>query len=143
MAIKTIISKGKERCIFKEGIASAAITPGHLLQGLPAALAVHAGQALTAMRMFAVERDLTGDEIGDAYAQYDTVLYAVCPPGTELQAIADGSGVTAGDYVESAGDGTFQTRATDAATDDTQRGSTVGRALTTAAADARFTLEVL
>ena len=142
MAYRTVIVKGKDRCIFKEGVAGGTITPGHLLQGLPAALLVHANAAYTALAMFAVENEWLGEEIGEDYLVTEKVFYAVCPAGTEVAAIADGTGVTAGDYVESNGDGTFQVVATSAATADTARHSLVGRALTTAAADARFTLEV-
>ncbi len=142
MVHRTICVKGKERVIFKEGIAGAAITPGHLLQGLPAALIVHAVAGGTALAMFAVERGWIGEEIGDAYITSDTVVYGVFPPGSEVYAIADGAGVTAGDIIESNGDGTLQTQANDAATSQDERHSVVGRALTTAGAGARFTLEV-
>ncbi len=143
MARKTIILKGKDLVIFKEGYAGATITPGHLIEGLPASLVVHNSAAATAVPMFAVEREVTGDEIGDDYLVNETVMYGVCPPGVEVWAIADGTGVTAGDWVESNGDGTFQLVATSAATADTARHSVVGRALTTAAANARFVLEVI
>jgi len=142
MAYRTIVIKGKDRCIFKEGVAAGAITPGHLLEGLPAALLAHATAAGTALPMFAVEDELQGKEISEDYPTADNVRYAVCPAGTEVAAIADATGVTAGDVVESNGDGTFQVVATSAATADTSRHSVVGRALTTAAAGARFTLEV-
>jgi len=142
MAFRTIVTKGKDRCIFKEGVAGAGITPGHLLQGLPAALLVHAVAAGTALPMFAVEDELQGKEISVAYVATDSVRYVVAPAGTEIAAIADGTGVTAGDIVESNGDGTFQTQAASATTAQSARHSVVGRALTTAAAGARFTLEV-
>lgn len=142
MAYRTVIVKGADRCIFKEGVAAGAITPGHLLQGLPAALVVHATAAGTAWPMFAFENELEGEEISDAYASTESVRYFIAPPGTEVAAIADGTGVTAGDIVESNGDGTFQVQAVAAATANTARNSVVGRALTTAGAGARFTLEV-
>ncbi len=142
MAFRTIVTKGKDRCIFKEGFAGEILTPGHLLQGLPADLLKHAVAAGTAIAMFAVENELAGKEIGDTYADLEGVRYVIAPPGTEIAAIADGTGVTAGDIVESNGDGTFQVQAASAATAQGSRHSVVGRALTTAAADARFTLEV-
>ncbi len=142
MAHRTISVKGKDRVIFKEGIAGGVITPGHLLQGLPAALVVHAVAGGTALAMFAVELSLAGAQIDDDYADSDTVLYGVFPPGSEVYAIADGTGVTAGDIVESNGDGTFQVQASDAATDEGERHSVVGRALTTGGVGARFVLEV-
>ena len=142
MARKTICVKAKDLVIFKEGYAGGTITPGHLLQGLPAALIVHAAAAGTALPMFAVERGFTGDDIDTDYVANDTVSYGVFPPGSEVWAIADATGVTAGDIVESNGDGTFQTQAASASTAESARSSVVGRALTTAAAGARFVLEV-
>ncbi|MEE8599209.1 MAG: hypothetical protein V3S69_06855, partial [Dehalococcoidales bacterium] len=72
----------------------------------------------------------------------DTVLYAVCPPGAIVFAIADGTGVTAEDIVESNGDGTMQVQAASAATAEVARGSVVGKALDTAGPGARFRLEI-
>lgn len=142
MAYRTIVVKGKDRCIFKEGLAGEILTPGWLLQGLPADLLAHASAGGTALPMFAVENELEGKEIGDDYADLDSVRYVICPAGTEIAALADGTGVTAGDIVESNGDGTLQVQASDAATDEGERHSVVGRALTTAGPAARFTLEV-
>jgi hypothetical protein len=142
MAIKTIIVVGAEQCIRKEGIAAGVITPGHLIQGPATDLIVHADAGETAQKAFAVENEVVGKGIGDDYADNDTVLYAVMPPGSIVYAIADGSGVTAEDYVESSGDGTMLTVAAAAATADVERNSIIGKALDTAAADARFRLEV-
>lgn len=133
MAYRTIVIKGKDRCIFKEGVAAGAITPGHLLAGLPAAVTAHGTAAAAAMPMFAVEDELQGKEISEAYASTENVRYGVMPAGTELAAIASGT-VTAGEYVESAGTGALRTLAA---------GVALGRALTTATTGNRFTLEVL
>lgn len=142
MAIKTILVVGAELCIRKEGIAGGAVTPGHLVQGPVTAVIVHANAGYTAQKSFAVENEVVGNPISEAYANLDTILYAVCPPGSIVYAIASGAGVTAEDYVESTGDGTLQTVPTEAATPDTARNSVVGKALDTAAAGIRFRCEI-
>lgn len=142
MAIKTILVVGMDLCIRKEGIAGAAVTPGHLIQGPASAIIVHATAAENAQKSFAVENEVVGRDIDTDYAANDTILYAVCPPGSIVWAIADGTGVTAEDLVESAGDGTMQVLSTIASTSQDQLNRLVGKALDTAAADARFRLEV-
>ncbi len=142
MAIKTIIVVGAELAIRKEGIAAGVITPGHLVQGPDTDIVVHAGAALTAQKAFAMENEVVGGEIGTNYADNDTVLIAVMPPGSVVYAIADGTGVTAEDFVESNGDGTLQVVATSAATADTARNSLIGKALDTAGPGVRFRCEI-
>ena len=132
MAYRTIFVKGKDRVIFKEGVSAAALTPGWLIGGLPTALAVTSAAA-AALPCIVCEDELQGKEISEAFAIGDNVRYGVCPAGTEVAALADGTGVTAGDEVEAKGDGTFSTLAA---------GVALGLALTTAGAGARFTLEV-
>lgn len=142
MAIKTIIVVGAEFAIRKEGIAAGVVTPGHLVQGPDTDIVVHATAAATAQKAFAMENEVVGGEIGTDYADNDTILYAVVPPGAIVFAIADSGGVTAEDFVESAGDGTLRLVATQAATPDTERNSVIGKALDTAAAGVRFRCEI-
>ncbi|KKK77738.1 hypothetical protein LCGC14_2850570 [marine sediment metagenome] len=142
MAIKTILVVGAELSIRKEGIAGAAVTPGHLVQGPASAIIVHAGAGLSAQKSFAVENEVVGNPISEDYAANDTLLYAVCPPGSIVYAIAAAAGVTAEDFVESTGDGTLRTVATSAATADTARNSVIGKALDTAGAGVRFRCEI-
>ncbi len=142
MAIKTIIVVGMDLCIRKEGIAAGVITPGHLLTGPASDLVVHASQAENAQPRFAIENEVVGGDIDTDYADNDTVLYAHCPPGSIVWAISDGVGITAEDFVESTGDGTMQVLSAIASTDEDQLNRLVGRALDTAAADARFRLEI-
>lgn len=113
--------------------AGAAITPGHLIDisGLTDVV-VHAGAGKTAAPRFALERDELGNEISVAYATNDQVKMGSFAPGMRVNALlASGANVVSGDFVESAGDGTLQKVVTDAATDDTQRRSTVGQVLET------------
>ncbi len=142
MTIKTILVVGADLCIRKEGIAAGVITPGHLIQGPATDLVVHANAGQVTQKAFALENEVVGGEIGTDYADNDTVLYAVCPAGAVVFAIADGVGVTAEDFVESNGNGTMLVLAAHAATADTERNSLVGKAIDTAGAGVRFRLEV-
>jgi hypothetical protein len=94
------------------------------------------------MPMFAYEREWTGDEIDTDYAADDTCSFFFAPPGTVVWAIAGAAGTTALVYQESDGAGRLDDATADAATDTAQRTAIVGLALTTAAAGARFKLEV-
>lgn len=99
-----------------EGIAASAITPGMLIAitgpdntplvpGRAKVIAPHnvAGGAGT---MFAREMDLTGSSIDDAYEEDDTVLYLSCQKGDRVFGfLAAGENVSAGDYLQSNGDG--------------------------------------
>jgi hypothetical protein len=119
MAVKKIILKGEELCIRKESIAAEAITPGDLVLDAPSigdvAGAISRQDASTAFSAKAVayERELTGDGIDVDYAIGDTVLYAVCPPGTEVY-LNGTAAITLGALVEAAADGSVVTRTTGA-----------------------------
>ncbi len=142
MAVKTITVLGARSVIRSEGIAGGAITPGHLVEGPATAIIVHNSAGLNAQKKFALENEVVGGDIDDAYASADTVLLGTFPPGSIVLAIADGVGVTAEDDVESNGDGTLRVAAADAATDTAQRESLVGKAMETAAAGIRFRCEL-
>ncbi len=142
MAIKTITVLGNDLVVRREGIAAGVITPGHLIQGPDTDLIVHAVAAGTTLAKIAVENDIVGGAIDDDYADNDSVLYGVFPAGTIAYVLADGTGVTAEDIVESNGDGTFQVQAASAATAEASRASVVGKALDTAGPGVRFRLEV-
>jgi len=98
----TIVLKGD--FVRKEGVAGGAITPGHLISGFDTGLVVHADAAGEARKAFALENDLVGEGITDAYASGDTVQYGIFQPGAEVYAIA-GSAVTKGDPLGSDGNG--------------------------------------
>lgn len=129
---KTIVLRG--RGIRKEAIADtgSAIVPGMLLERPNATeVAEHSTAAANAAPMFAVENEVVGKDIDEVYAVGDNVLFEVMSPGTEVYALlaAGATAVTAGAFLESAGDGTLRILSTDAATDDTQRASVVAVAL--------------
>lgn len=114
---KTIVLKGKG--IRKEFAAAAAITPGHLLEMASATtVKVHATAGGNANHMFAVEDDLQGKTISNAYASAARVQCEVLERGAEVYALlADGQNVSAGDFLESAGDGTLQKHTADVSSD--------------------------
>lgn len=113
MSANTIILKGDP--IRKEKVAGAAITPGHLLQRTSAdKVVVHATAGGNAAKLFAIENDLFGNGITDAYAANDTVQFVFARPGDEIQAILkDGETAVIGSPLESAGDGTLQVHVVD------------------------------
>jgi len=106
----TIVLKGG--FIRKEGEASSAITPGHLIQfGGVNDLEVHQTVGGAARRAFALENDLIGKGIDDAYAAGDSVEYGVFHQGAEVYALVTGA-VSLGDALESHGDGTLHPSST-------------------------------
>lgn len=121
----TIVLKGP--FIRKEGEASEAITPGHLVEfGGSADLRKHSTVGGAARRAFALENDLLGRGIDDAYAAAEAVQYGVFPHGSEVYAkLTAGETCTKGDALESAGNGLLQVSSTPV------EGSVVGWALET------------
>lgn len=126
MALKTIVYKGSG--IRKEAVAGGAITPGHLVAlDSSGDLIVHATNGGQAQRAFAVENELNGGEIGDAYATLDRAFYEVLPHGAEVYGwLADEENAAIGNFLASFGDGTMKVldtiaavvQATGAVTDD-------------------------
>lgn len=138
--MKTITIKGD--FILKEGEASEAITPGHLVEfGGAADLRKHATIGGQARKAFAVENDLIGKGIDDAYAAADSVKYVVPVPGAEVYALLlTGESCSKGDFLESAGNGTLQVASTPI------EGSSVAvalEAITGAGAPKRVKVEIL
>ncbi len=110
--------------------ATAAITPGELLDFSAGKWIAHAGAGLNAVPTFALERDELGNGITVDYAADDYVKSGTFHTGQHvLGFIASGQDLSIGDYVESDGSGGLRALGTDAATDDTQRESVVARAL--------------
>lgn len=107
----TIVLKGDP--IRKEGLAGQAITPGQLLEWFagPDRLMLHSTSGGAAQAMFAVEEDIVGDEISDAYASGSTVQYVVARKGDEIFAyLASGQNVAKGTALMSNGSGQLTTR---------------------------------
>ncbi len=94
-----------------ELVAVAAITPGHLVEKTSAGKTQKhstAGGNATP-KMFALEDELQGKEIDDAYAADDPVQVWICQPGEVVNALLkNGETIVIGDRLESAGDGTLR-----------------------------------
>lgn len=105
---RTIVLKGDP--LRYEGVANAAITPGHLIEEMSTGkLRKHATAGGNAAKLFAIENALEGQEVGDDYSAADQVQYVAARPGDEIQAwLADGENVSIGDPLESNGDGTLR-----------------------------------
>jgi len=109
----TILLKGRGTRV--EAVAAGAITPGHLVtRDSTGKLVVNNVPALAHPRIVAVENDLEGKEIGDAYAANDYVqaehLYAGCEFLGFL--IAGAAAVVTGDILEAGGAGGLRKQAT-------------------------------
>jgi hypothetical protein len=113
---QTIFLEG-ENPITREKIANAAIIPGHLIELMSTdKVRVHANAAQNAIPMFAIEDDLQGNDITDAYAAAARVKFVYPRRGDVIYALlADGQTASIGDFLESAGDGTLQVHAADIA----------------------------
>lgn len=108
---RTVLLLGKETAVMKEAPAAAAITPGHLVElDANSKWKVHATASGVAARAFAVEADLIGKGIDDNYAANDVVYTWIVQSGAEVNALvaAAATAITAGDKLESAGDGTLR-----------------------------------
>jgi hypothetical protein len=100
----------KVRTTRRERIASGVIKPGHLLKlESTDKVAVHAAAGGYCQKMFAIEDELQGKTVSDAYADGDRVQYEIAQRGDEVQALLKANeNVAIGDPLESAGDGTLQ-----------------------------------
>lgn len=111
MAFRTIMIKGHDQSIYKEGVAGGAITPGHLVDASDrTAVVVQSGDGTNVPKTFAVEADFIANDITDAYASSDKVLFVAAARGAEVYALvaAGATAITKGNALESAGDGTVQ-----------------------------------
>lgn len=102
--------------IREEFEANAALTPGHLVEVMSTGkLRKHASAGGNVLPMFALEDELQGKGIDEAFAQYDKVQVWVPNRGDIVNAIlADGQNIAIGDFLESAGDGTLTKHTADA-----------------------------
>jgi len=106
----TILLKGDG--VQKEGNAGGAITPGHLINRNTTvdAVVVHATAEGNAYPLFALENDVFGKDVADAYAANDRVLMVLAAPGAEIHALipAAAIAIVVGDELVSNGDGTLK-----------------------------------
>lgn len=112
--------------------ANGTITPGMLVEvGNGCKVIPHETAGGTSARMFAIEDDHQGLTMDDDYTTGQAVHFGTFKPGDELLAIlADGETITAGDLLESNGDGYLRKVDTDASAGDIAVQSVVGFSLT-------------
>ena len=100
MAYKTIAVKDYSN-IRNEATAAAAITPGHMVELTSAGkVQKQSTSGKFAENAFALEDELQGNEIGDAYASGALVQYGIFRSGDEVYAwLKDGETVVIGDQL--------------------------------------------
>lgn len=107
MARRVIALLGKP-IINEDGVASAAITPGHLVEGVTS-VAKFSTAGGPAPRTFALERDELGDDIDVDYAADDNVKVGSFAPGMRVNAlIASGENISEDQWLEPSDDGTLR-----------------------------------
>lgn len=96
--------------VFEEYVANAAITPGHLIEVMSTGkVRVHATEEGPVLPMFAIEDELQGNGIDDAYAAADQVQCWIPTRGDIVNAIlADEETAVVGSFLVSKGDGTLK-----------------------------------
>ena len=109
MAKNTVILKDYLK-IREEYEAAAAITPGYLIEMTSAGkVQAHSSAGQNMIHMFALEDELQGNGISDAYSSGDQVQCWIPQRGDQVYALLDdGESVTKGDFLESAGNGNLQ-----------------------------------
>lgn len=131
MAYSTITIKRTGDKVRKTLVANAAITPGMLIEVMSTGkVRAHATGGGTAMAMFAVEDDLQGNGITDAYSASNDVQCEYFRTGDEVYALlANGENASIGSFLESNGDGYLRVVDTDASLGDVVPGAVVAQAL--------------
>ena len=117
---KATIKLKKYLDIINEYDAEAAILPGELIQlNSSGNVEVHDVAGGNLLHMFALEDELQGKGIDDAYEAEDKVQCWVTVRGEEVYAIlADGNDIAIGDFLESNGAGELQLHTPDSADSD-------------------------
>lgn len=117
---KATIKLKNYKNINNEYEAEAAIIPGELIElNSNGNVQVHSTAGGNLLQMFAVEDELQGNGIDDAYADGDKVQCWVTLRGEEVYAIlADGEDVAIGDFLESNGTGELVKHVPDTADSD-------------------------
>jgi len=107
MAHRTVTLKGDP--LRYEAIASGAISPGHLVELTNATadtVKVQTSTGPAVERAVALEDELQGNEIGDAYTTANIVQYALFRPGDmAVLRLKNGENAAKGNFLVSAGSG--------------------------------------
>lgn len=117
MAYNTIKIKKYSDVVEEITATAVAITPGSLLELASATtIQVHSTSGGNALPMFALEDELQGKGIDDNIAASNKVQVWIPGRGDQVYAILkDGQNVSAGDFLESNGDGTLKKHSADSA----------------------------
>ena len=118
MAYKTIKVLWATPQLQQELIATAvAITPGFLVERTSGGtVQAHSNAGQNAQRMFALEDELQGKEIGDNYAVSALIQFGIFRAGDQVYALlADGENASIGSFLESNGDGYLKVHAASSA----------------------------
>ena len=111
-SIRTIVVKEGASKVRNEYVANAAIIPGHILDLMSTGkVRVHPSANMIARPLYvALENELEGQGIDDAYAAADIVQVGTFNSGDELNIlVADkAAAIVIGDKLSSAGDGTVK-----------------------------------
>lgn len=112
-AILRVILTGADDLLYKEAIAAEAINPGALVALNSSGLMINNTTTLGAAGAFlaqvAVENDIFGKTISDAYAANESVIYATLETGVEFQATiaAGAAAIVLNDYLTPVSGGTW------------------------------------
>jgi hypothetical protein len=138
MAKNTIKIK-KYSDVVEEMTANAAITPGFLVEEMSTGnVRAHATASGNAIPMFALEDELQGKTIDDAYAQNDKVQVWIAGRGDIVNAyLANGQNVTRGTFLVSNGNGYLKAVADSSSFGDDDPLKIVGVAIESVNASAR------
>lgn len=120
MAYNTIKLK-KYLDIVEEFVANAAITPGMLIELMSTnKVRAHAdADGPVTPKMFALEDELQGNGITDAYSANNVVQVWVCVPGEQVYALlADGENASIGEKLVSNGNGYLKCASGDSSTEE-------------------------
>jgi len=108
--LRSIVVKDYSK-VRNEYVANAALSPGHILELLSTGkVQKHSAANMIAKPLYlALENELEGEGIDDAYAADDIVQVGTFRAGDEVNVIlADGQTIVIGDLLSSNGDGTVQ-----------------------------------
>lgn len=117
--------------IHVERVPAAAITPGMLIEFTSAnKVQAHSNAGLVALKMFLDSNTIEGDSWNTAIGTSDIASCAICPTGTQVNALLrDGETSAIGTFLESAGNGMLRAVDTDTTAGSIQVGSIVAVAL--------------
>ncbi len=131
--------------VINEYEAGDIIIPGQLVQVVSdGTVQPHGTAGGVAEKAFALEDELQGKGIDDAYAIGDRVQVMYARPGDEVHAfLKEGGSITVGEFLESAGDGSLQKYGTVTATETLMAIGVSLDTVVTAPAKARIRIRII